>query len=139
MIGKLAAKDSGKIRPFKPQIHQNRGRGQNTGYNQRNYQNRYRPDNRLNSRDRGQIRQDRGRNRFEQNYRRTLGKIQEIMEDKAVEESIGTTLIEMTITIEVGIGLEKGHFPGIMTVIELGVQTIVDQGQDLQPVQIEME
>ena len=27
---------------------------------------------------------------------------------------------------EVGIGLEKGHFPGTMTVIELGVQTIVD-------------
>ena len=32
-IGKLAAKDSGKVRPFKPQIHQNRGRGQNRGYN----------------------------------------------------------------------------------------------------------
>ena len=27
MIGKLAAKGSGKVRPFKPQIHQNRGRG----------------------------------------------------------------------------------------------------------------
>ena len=40
MIGKLAAKDSGKVRPFKPQIHQNRGRGQSRGYNQRNYQNR---------------------------------------------------------------------------------------------------
>ena len=33
MIGKLAAKDSGKVRQFKPQIHQNRGRGQNRGYN----------------------------------------------------------------------------------------------------------
>ena len=42
MIGKIAVKDSGKVRPFKPQIHQNRGRGQNRGYNQRNYQNRYR-------------------------------------------------------------------------------------------------
>ena len=29
MIGKLAAKDSGRTRQFKPQIHQNRGRGQN--------------------------------------------------------------------------------------------------------------
>ena len=29
MIGKLAAKDSRKVRPFKPQIHQNTGRGQN--------------------------------------------------------------------------------------------------------------
>ena len=40
MIGQLVAKDSGKVRPFKPQIQQNRGRGQNRGYNQRNYQNR---------------------------------------------------------------------------------------------------
>ena len=61
------------------------------------------------------------------------------MEDKAVQESIGITLIEMTIMIEVGIGLEKGHFPGIMTIIELGVQAIVDQGQDLEPVEIEIE
>ena len=53
MIGKIAAKDKGKVRPFKLQIHQNRGRGQNRGYNQRNYQNRYRSDNRLNIRDRG--------------------------------------------------------------------------------------
>ena len=45
MIGKLAAKDCGRVRQFKPQIHQNRGRGQNRGYNQRNYQNRYRSDN----------------------------------------------------------------------------------------------
>ena len=53
MIGKLAAKDSGRTRQFKPPLHQNRGRGQNTGYNQRNYQNMYRSDNRSNSRDRG--------------------------------------------------------------------------------------
>ena len=39
MIGKLAAKDSGKVRPFKPQVHQNRGRCPNRGHNQRNYQN----------------------------------------------------------------------------------------------------
>ena len=68
----------------------------------------------------------------------TIGKIQEIMEDKTVEESIGITLIEMTIMIEVGIGLEKGHFPGTMAVIELGVQSIVDWGQGLEPVQIEI-
>ena len=61
------------------------------------------------------------------------------MEDKTVEESIGITLIEKTITVEVGISLEKGHFPGIMTEIELGVQAIVDQGQDLEPVHIEIE
>ena len=37
MIGKLVAGDSGTRRKFKPQIHQNRGRGQNRNYNQRNY------------------------------------------------------------------------------------------------------
>ena len=40
MIGKLAAKDSGRTRQFKPQIHQNRGRGKIGGYGQRNDQNR---------------------------------------------------------------------------------------------------
>ena len=72
MIGKLAAEDSYKNRPFKPQIHKSRGPlppGQNRGYNQRNYQNRNRSDNRSNIRDRRQFRQDRGRPRFEQNYR----------------------------------------------------------------------
>ena len=69
MIGRLAAKDNNKIRPFKPQVHQGRGRGQNRGYSQRNYQNRNRMNNRSNSRDRGQFRQDRGRPRFEQGYR----------------------------------------------------------------------
>ena len=38
MIGKLATRDSRSGRQFKPQIHQNRGRGQNTGYNQHSYQ-----------------------------------------------------------------------------------------------------
>ena len=56
----------------------------------------------------------------------TIGKIQEIMDDKTVEESIGITLTEMTIMIEMGIGLEKGCFPGTVTVIELEVQTIVE-------------
>ena len=71
MVGKLAAKDSSRIRQFKPQIHQSRGRGQNRGYSQRNYQNRNRSDNRSNSRDRGQFRQDRDRPRFERGYRRS--------------------------------------------------------------------
>ena len=61
------------------------------------------------------------------------------MEDKTVEESIRITLTGMTIMTEVGIGLEKGHFQGTMTVIELGVWAIVDWGQDLEPVQIEIE
>ena len=72
MIGMLAAKDSNRNRPFKPQIHKSRGHlphHQNRGYSQRNYQNRNRLNNRSNSRDRGQFRQDRGRPRFEQGYR----------------------------------------------------------------------
>ena len=57
MIGKLATKDNGTVRQFKPQIYQNRGRGQNRKYKQQSYQNRYRSD----SGDRRQYRQDRGR------------------------------------------------------------------------------
>ena len=37
MIGKLATRDSGTNRQFKPQIHQSRGRCQNRNYNQRNF------------------------------------------------------------------------------------------------------
>ena len=51
MIGKLATKDSGTGRQFKPQIHQSKGRGENRNYNQRNYQNRYTSNNRSNSGD----------------------------------------------------------------------------------------
>ena len=63
MIGKLAAKDSNRNTPFKPQIHKSRRPpppSQNRGYSQRNYQNRTRLNNRSNSGDRGQFRQDRG-------------------------------------------------------------------------------
>ena len=35
MIGKVVTKDSRRTRLFKPQIHQNRGRSQNRGYNKR--------------------------------------------------------------------------------------------------------
>ena len=68
-----------------------------------------------------------------------IGNIQEIMEDKAVEESIEVIIIEVIATIEVGIGLENVHFPETMTAIELGVQATVGQGQDLEPVQIGIE
>ena len=56
MLGRLAAKDSNEKRPFMPQIYQSRGRGQNRGYSQRNYQNRNRLSIRSSSRDRGQFR-----------------------------------------------------------------------------------
>ena len=69
MIGKLATRNSGTSRQFKPQIYQKRGRVQNRNYNQRNYQTRYRSNNRSNNGDRGQYRQDKGRPRYEQNYR----------------------------------------------------------------------
>ena len=55
MLGRLAAiKNNNDKRPFKSQIYQSRGRGQNRGYSQRNHQNRL--SNRSNSRDRGQFR-----------------------------------------------------------------------------------
>ena len=46
MIGKLVTRDSETGRQFKPVIHQSRGRGQNRDYNQRNYQNKFRSNNR---------------------------------------------------------------------------------------------
>ena len=71
MIGKLAARDSRSGRQFKPQAWQDKRNGQNRGsydrcsYDQQGYQNRYSSD----SGDRRQYRQDRGRLRYEQNYR----------------------------------------------------------------------
>ena len=56
MLGRLAAKDNHDKRPFKPQIYQGRGRGQNRNFNQRNSQDRNRLKNRSNSRDGGQFR-----------------------------------------------------------------------------------
>ena len=61
------------------------------------------------------------------------------MADKTAEENIEITVIGMIVMTEVGIGLEKGWFPEIMAVIELGVQAIVDQGQDLEQVQTGIE
>ena len=70
MIGKLATRDSRTNKWFKQQIYQSTGTGQkiNYSYNQRNHQDRYKPNNRSNSRNRGQYRQDRGRSRYEQNF-----------------------------------------------------------------------
>ena len=53
----------------------------------------------------------------------------EIMVDKTVEENIETA-IEMTFMTEEGTGPERGHFPEIMAIIELGSQATVDPGQD---------
>ena len=60
------------------------------------------------------------------------------MVDKIVEESI-ETIIELTIMIEAGTGLEKGHFPETMATTEIGVQAIVGPGQDQEQVEMETE
>ena len=52
-----------------------------------------------------------------------------VMVDKTVEENIELAT-EMTAMTEAGIGLEKGHFPEIMAIIELEVQATVDPVQD---------
>ena len=66
MVGIVATRDSGKGGQFKPQIYQNRGRGQNRSYNQQSYQSMYRSD----IGNRRLYRQDRSRPRYGQNYRR---------------------------------------------------------------------
>ena len=57
------------------------------------------------------------------------------MEDKIIEEDI--EMIDIMIIIEAGIDQEKGHSQEIIVVVEIEVQVTVDQGQDLEPVQIE--
>ena len=127
MISRLAAKDNNKIRPFKPQIHQSRGKGQNRGYSQRNYQDRNRLNNRSNSRDRGQFKQDRGGPRFEQGYRGNNFWITlEDTVDKIAEGSIEMIIIEIEAIIEVGIGPERDHSEETIVATELEVQAIID-------------
>ena len=60
----------------------------------------------------------------------------EDMEDKIAEGNIG--IIDTMIITEVGIGQEKGHSKGIMVTIEIEVPVTVGQGQDLEPVLIEI-
>ena len=61
----------------------------------------------------------------------TLG----IMVDKTVEGNIDVA-IEMKVMTEARTGLEKGHFPEFMAIVELEVQATVDPGQDLELAQI---
>ena len=127
MIGRLAAKDNNKIRSFKPQIHQSRGRGHNRGYSQRNYQNRNIMSNRSNNRDRGQFRQDGGRPRFEQGYNRNNFWVTlEVTAGKIAEGSIKMVIIEIVAIIEVEIGPERDHSQETIVATELDVQAVVD-------------
>ena len=135
MLGRLAAKDSDEKRPFKPEIYQSIGRGQNRGYGQRNYHNRNRLSNRSISRDRGQFRRERGRPRFEQGIEAAISKI--ILEDiidKTVEGNIDMIIIGVMAIREVGIGPERDCSQETVVVTELEVQAIVDQDQDPEPV-----
>ena len=66
-------------------------------------------------------------------FERTLGD----MKDKIVEENTGIT--GMMIIIEVGIDQEKGHSQGIMVIMGIDIQAMVDQDQDLELVLIETE
>ena len=61
------------------------------------------------------------------------------MKGKTVEESIEiTTEMKVMAEVEIGTGLEKGHFLETLVVIEMiGVQTIVGSGQDHGQAQIE--
>ena len=66
------------------------------------------------------------------NFEETL----EGMEDKIIEEDI--EMIDIMIIIEAGVDQEKGYSQEIMVVVEIEVQVTVDQGQDLELVQIEI-
>ena len=125
VMSRLAAKDSHKKRPFKPQIY--KSRGQNRSFNQGSYQNK--PD----SRNRGQYTCSRPRQNYrDSNFEETL----KDMEDKTIEEDI--EMIDIMIIIEAGIDQEKGHSQEIIIVVEIEVQVTVDQGQYLELVQIEI-
>ena len=58
------------------------------------------------------------------------------MEDKIIEGDI--EMVGIMIIIEAGIDQKKGHSQEIMVVAEIEVQVTVDQGQDLELVQIEI-
>ena len=137
MLGKLAAKDSGMIRQFKPQIHQSRSRGQNRCYSQRNYQNR----TRQTIDQMAGIGDSSGKTTVNLDLSKVIeGAVSEIIPedtvDKIAEESIEVIVIEMMAITEAGIGLEKDWFLEIMAVIGLEVQVIVDWGQDPELVPI---
>ena len=59
------------------------------------------------------------------------------MVDKTVENT--QIAIEITVITEVGTGLEKGHFPETMAIIELEAHATVDPGQDPELAQTGIE
>ena len=75
--------------------------------------------------------------------RTTEGTISRIMlgdmEDKAAEGNIVMIVIDMMVTIEVGIDQERDHSQEFIVVIGQEVQAVVDLGQDPEPVLIGTE
>ena len=126
MMGKFTARDNRTNRQFKPQIYQSRKRGQSRNfynshnYDRGNYQNRYKS----NSRDRGiQFSgQNRGRPRYEKNYRRgnfrgNIRMYQNFGRQNSRGEYRGNYRNEdYSREKEVGVGLEKNHFQGILII-----------------------
>ena len=56
--------------------------------------------------------------------------------DRTAEENIESIAIDIMITRELGIDQEKGHSQEVTVAIELGVQVVVDLGQDPESVPI---
>ena len=63
----------------------------------------------------------------------------ENMEDKIAEGNIEMIVIDMMVTIEVGIDQERGCSQEVIMGIELGVQAVVGLGQDPEPILIGIE
>ena len=61
------------------------------------------------------------------------------MVDRLAEGNIEIMTIDIMITIEVGIGQDKGHSQGITVTIELEVWVVVHLGQDPEPLLIGTE
>ena len=126
MMSKLAAKDDHERKLFKPQIY--KSRGQNRSYCQGGYQNR------SDSRSRGHFMN----NSLRQNYRgNRLEETPEGMADRVIEEITG--MKDIVTIIEMEVDQKKGISQEITITAEIEVQAIVDQGQGLEPVQIEIE
>ena len=122
MIDTLAKKDNNKIKQFKPQIYQRRGRGQNRGYSQWNYQNRKRI---------AGIEDSLGKTEVDPDLSKVkegtiFGIMLEDRVDKIEEGSIKMITIVRVAIIEVGIGPERDHSQETIVATELEVQATVD-------------
>ena len=107
MLGRLAAKDNHDKRPFKPQIYQGRGRGQNRNFNQRSYQDRTGLIIGQVVEIEGSLETGPGLNRITEGgiFEAILGD----MVDRIAEGTIEIMTIDITITIEAEIGQGRGH------------------------------